>query len=52
MAHIAEETITITLSQLVKTDDKPNTALTEELYSTLETVAQELVGSGVIVEIK
>lgn len=52
MATIVEETITITFSQLAKKDSKPDTALTAELIATLESVAQELVGEGIIVEVK
>jgi len=52
MAHIVEETITITFSRLVKGDDKPDSAVTAELLATIESVAQELVEASVIVEVK
>jgi len=52
MADLVEETVTITLSQLVKKGGLPPKLVNDELLTTLETVAQELVGKGVIVEVK
>jgi len=51
MARIITETVSITLSRLVKDSDQPADSLvSEEVLSALEQVSQELVGSGVIVE--
>ena len=52
MAKIVKETITITLSKLIKDDiEDVETMLTDELLTTLETVAQELVDESIIVEV-
>jgi hypothetical protein len=52
MAKIIKQTIQIELSQLVK-DDAPDgmNAITDDLLSNLEAVTQELVGSGIVVEV-
>ena len=50
MAHVVEETITITISRLVKGEDKVENLVGDELLATLESVAQELVGSAAVVE--
>jgi hypothetical protein len=52
MAKIIKQTIVIDLSQLVK-DDAPlgMDVITDDLLSSLEAVTQELVGSGVVVEV-
>jgi hypothetical protein len=51
MAIIHKETITITLSRLVKdTADAPDRIISADLISSLEAVTEELVGPGVIVE--
>lgn len=54
MAKIYEEAIVIKLSKLVKTNDNGHvTALVNaETLAALEQVAQELVGSDVVVEIE
>lgn len=52
MAHIAEETVTLTFSQISKDGQTADTAITPELIETLITVAQELVAKGVVVEAK
>lgn len=52
MAKIVTQTILIELSQLVKNDDTDTINLvTHDLKSSLEAVTQELVGSGVVVEV-
>jgi hypothetical protein len=52
MAKINEQTLVITVSQLVK-DDAPTTALlSEEVVAQLEAVVAELAGTGTLVEIK
>jgi hypothetical protein len=51
MAQIIEEVIVIKLSRIIKDSDKQTAmASNQELLTTLETVAQELVGPSVVVE--
>jgi len=52
MAKIVKQTILIELNQLVK-DDAPDgmNAVTSDLLTSLEAVTQELVGSGIVVEV-
>jgi hypothetical protein len=51
MAAIHTQTIQIHLNKIVKmTDETPN-LITEDLLASLEAVAQELVGSGIVVEL-
>jgi hypothetical protein len=52
MAKINEQTLIITVSQLVK-DDAPIAALlSEEVVTQLEAVVGELAGAGTLVEIR
>lgn len=51
MAKIHEEVIVITVSKLVKNDENPGSLLTEDIGTALEQVAQELLGTDVVVEI-
>ena len=52
MAKINEQTLVITVSQLVE-DDAPTAALlSEEVVAQLEAVVGELAGAGTLVEIK
>ena len=52
MAKINEQTLVITVSQLVK-DDVPTTELlSADIISQLEAVVGELAGAGTLVEIK
>lgn len=50
MARIQSETLVITFNRLVKEDAQDTPMVTEEIASALESVAQELIGAGVIVE--
>jgi hypothetical protein len=52
MAKIVEEIVVIKFSRLVKDDDNSETVVTDETIASLEAVAQELVGSGAIVEVE
>jgi hypothetical protein len=52
MAKIHEEIIVIKLSKLVKETDKPAPVITEDLITGLSAVVEELVGSGIVVEIE
>ena len=52
MAKIYEEIIVIKLSKLIRDDAAESDAIAgADVTSSLEAVAQELVGSGVIVEV-
>lgn len=51
MAKIHEEVLVIKISQLVKDDLNPVARATDEVVAALAQVAEELVGSGAIVEI-
>lgn len=52
MAKMIEEVVVIKLSKLVKDSDPADTIADNEVYSALEQVAQELAGSGVLVEVE
>ena len=52
MAKIHEEVIIIKLSKLVKESDSAATVVSEDLIAALSTVAEELAGTGVVVEIE
>ena len=50
MAKIHEEVIIIKLSKLVKEGTDATTVATDDIVAALASVAEELAGSGVIVE--
>jgi len=50
MAKIVEEVVVIKLSKLVKDTDSTKEIATSDIVEALQTVAEELVGAGVIVE--
>jgi hypothetical protein len=52
MAKIQEEVIVIKLSKLVRESDPATTVATDEVVSALTTVAEELAGVGVVVEVE
>jgi hypothetical protein len=52
MAKINEQTLVITVSQLIKDDAPTESLLSEEVVSQLEAVVGELAGAGTLVEIK
>ena len=52
MAKIHEEVIVIKLSKLVRESDPATTVATDEVVSALSTVAEELAGVGVVVEVE
>jgi len=52
MAKINEQTLVITVSQLVKDDAPTRALLSEEVVAQLEAVVGELAGTGTLVEIK
>lgn len=51
MAKINEQTLVITVSQLVKNDAPNQALLSEEIIAQLEAVVAELAGAGTMVEI-
>jgi hypothetical protein len=52
MAKINEQTLVITLSQLMRDDAPVQALLSNELVAQLEAVVAELAGAGTLVEIK
>lgn len=53
MAKLHEEIVVIKISKLIKENDNSEVYLTNnEFCSAIEQVAQELLGSGVIVELE
>jgi len=51
MAKIKEEIIIITVSKLVKDTDTTETIVADDTLTALVTVAEELLGNGVVVEV-
>jgi hypothetical protein len=51
MAQIIEEKIQITVSHILKDGISADDLVTADLTSTLESVAQELLGAGAVVEV-
>ena len=52
MAKIQEEVIVITVSKLIKNDeDGANPIVNDDVLQALSSVAEELLGSGVVVEV-
>lgn len=52
MAKINEQTLVITVSQLVKDDTPTHELLGPDVVAQLEAVVAELAGAGTLVEIK
>jgi hypothetical protein len=52
MSKINEQTLVITLSQLVKDDAPTSELLNADVVAQLEAVVGELAGAGTLVEIK
>ncbi len=52
MAKLVTETITITLSKMVKNSDSETNILDGDVLASLESVITELAGDGVMVEIE
>jgi hypothetical protein len=52
MAKINEQTLIITVSQLIKDDAPVSALLSEEVVAQLEAVVGELAGSNTLVEIR
>lgn len=51
MAKVHEEVVVITVSKLIKNDDTSTEIINEDFITALGSVAEELLGSGVIVEV-
>ena len=51
MAKINSDTVTITVSQLLRDTDSANKIFDTEVVEQLQAIIQELVGEGVLVEI-
>jgi hypothetical protein len=51
MAKIVEDVIVIKFSKIVKDSEDGSSIATSDVQAALEQVAQELVGSGVVVEV-
>lgn len=51
MAQIHEEVIIIKISHLIKQGETPGVRATSDVTTALEQVAEELLGSGVVVEV-
>lgn len=53
MATIHEEVVVITVSKLVKNDGTLNTSpiVSDDILTALTSVAEELLGAGVVVEV-
>jgi hypothetical protein len=50
MAKIHEEIVVIKLSKLVKDSDAGTEIATDDIVSALQSVAEELAGTGIVVE--
>jgi hypothetical protein len=51
MAKIQEEVIVITISKLVKNDESETAIAGDDVIAALGSVTEELLGSGVVVEV-
>jgi hypothetical protein len=52
MAKIHEEIVVIKLSKLVKDTDSGTEVASADIVAALQSVAEELVGAGVVVEVE
>lgn len=50
MAKIHEEVVVIKLSKLIRDNDAGGDIATDDVVAALQSVAEELVGAGVVVE--
>ena len=51
MAKIHEEIVVIKLSKLVRESDAGTEIATDDIVAALQSVAEELLGSGIVVEV-
>lgn len=52
MAKIQEQNILIKFSKIAKDSDEDSTVVDQDVVASLEAVAQELAGAGIIVEVQ
>jgi hypothetical protein len=51
MAKVQTETVVITVSKLVKDNADETALISDEVVTALESVVEELVGAGLVVEV-
>ncbi len=51
MAKVHEEVAVITVSKLIKNNEAGDEIITEDIIAALASVAEELLGTGVVVEV-
>jgi hypothetical protein len=51
MAKVHEEIVVITVSKLIKNNESGTEIINEDIISALGSVAEELLGHGVVVEV-
>jgi hypothetical protein len=51
MAKVHEEVAVITVSKLIKNDEIGEEIITDDIIAALASVAEELLGKGVVVEV-
>lgn len=51
MAKVHEEVAVITVSKLIKNDEISDDIITDDIVAALASVAEELLGKGVVVEV-
>ena len=51
MAKVHEEVVVITVSKLIKNDDSSTEIINDDIITALGSVAEELLGQGVVVEV-
>ncbi len=51
MAKVQEQNVVITVSKLVKNDDQVQPLVAQDVLDALASVAEELLGNGVVVEV-
>jgi hypothetical protein len=52
MAHFKEEVVVIKISKLYKDKDTQKDLLSNEILENIETIVQEMVGDGALVEME
>lgn len=52
MAKIVSEAVVIEISRIAREDEQLDTAINEEITTTIEQVVQQLVGDSAVVEVK
>ena len=52
MAKIVSDAVVIEISRIAKDDEHPSSIVNEDMVATLQQVVEQLVGDGVVVEVK